>query len=203
MPTAPIENILTKGTINPVYFNIEYFFIKIFSFFEDIWNFIISPKFWYLFNNVISIIAIFCLVIIIYSFVRMHELQKDEKEEMRKKIAETINGEKAKDENGNYRWNYIMDLTESFQESDWKIAILEADSLLKESLDEKGFSGETLRDLLESAKDSGFQFLNDAWEAHKIRNQIAHGKIDFSLTQVETKKVIKKYQNFFEEIGVI
>ena len=32
---------------------------------------------------------------------------------------------------------------------------------------------------------------------------VFYGKIDFSLTQVETKKVIKKYQNFFEEIGVI
>ncbi len=203
MPTTPIENILTKGTINPVYLNVEYFFIKIFNFLEGVWSFIVSPRFWYLFNNVISVIAIFCLVIIIYSLVRMYELKRDEKEEMRKKIIETINGEKLKDENGNYRWNYILGLTESFQESDWRIAILEADSLLKEALDEKGFSGETLRDLLESAKDSGFQFLNDAWEAHKVRNQIAHGKMDFDLTQVETRKVIKKYQNFFEEIGII
>ncbi len=203
MPTTPIENILTKGTINPVYLNVEYFFIKIFNFLEGVWSFIVSPRFWYLFNNVISVIAIFCLVIIIYSLVRMYELKKDEKEEMRKKIIETINGEKLKDENGNYRWNYILGLTESFQESDWKIAILEADSLLKEALDEKGFSGETLRDLLESAKDSGFQFLNDVWEAHKVRNQIAHGKMNLNLTQVETRKVIKKYQNFFEEIGII
>jgi hypothetical protein len=83
------------------------------------------------------------------------------------------------------------------------VAILEADSLLEEVLKEKGFSGETLNELLNSARESGFRHIQDAWDAHIYRNEIAHKGVEAGITQVKGRSMIKKYQNFFEELGVI
>lgn len=133
----------------------------------------------------------------------MYEIRKDQKEEVKKKILEMIEKDSTKEENGNYRWHYILTLIESVQESDWRVAILEADSLLEEVLKEKSFSGETLNELLNSARESGFRHIQDAWDAHIFRNGIAHQGIKMELTQSKGRQIIKKYQNFFEELGVI
>ncbi len=133
----------------------------------------------------------------------MYEIRKDQKEEVKKKILEMIEKDSAKEENGNYRWHYILTLIESVQESDWRVSILEADSLLEEVLKEKGFSGETLNELLNSARESGFRHIQDAWEAHIFRNNIAHQGIKVEMTQSKGRQIIKKYQNFFEELGVV
>lgn len=189
--------------VNPVYFNITFFFSKIVNFFENIWQFLSNPRIWTPASNIISIIIIFFLIIIIYSLVRIFELQKDQKEEVKSKISEMMEKQSDKEENGNYRWHYILTLIEGTQESDWRVAILEADSLLEEVLKEKGFSGETLNELLNSARESGFRHIQDAWDAHIYRNEIAHKGIEAEITQVKGRLMIKKYQNFFEELGVI
>lgn len=189
--------------VNPIYLNISFFFDKILRFFEMAWSFLSRPKIWTSISNIISIIIILCLFVVIYSLVRMYEIRKDQKEEVKKKILEMIEKDSAKEENGNYRWHYILTLIESVQESDWRVSILEADSLLEEVLKEKGFSGETLNELLNSARESGFRHIQDAWEAHIFRNNIAHQGIKVEMTQSKGRQIIKKYQNFFEELGVV
>jgi hypothetical protein len=189
--------------VNPIYINISFIFEKILKFFEIAWSYISKPKFWNSLGDIVSIIIILCLFIIIYSLVRMYEIRKDQKEEVKKKIQEMIEKESSKEENGNYRWHYILTLIEGVQESDWRVAILEADSLMEEVLKEKGFSGETLNELLTSARESGFSHIQDAWDAHIFRNSIAHNGINVEMTQSKGRQIIKKYQNFFEELGVI
>jgi hypothetical protein len=80
---------------------------------------------------------------------------------------------------------------------------MEADSMMEETLKEKGITGATVSELLESAKESGYHSIQDAWDAHLVRNQIAHQGSDFPLSQFEGRRVIKMYQNFFEELRVI
>ena len=43
--------------------------------------------------------------------------------------------------------------------------------------------------------------LDDAWQAHKVRNQIAHAGADFVLTQKITRETIMMYKRVFEELG--
>jgi len=45
--------------------------------------------------------------------------------------------------------------------------------------------------------------LQNAWEAHSVRNQIAHQGSDFPITELEARRVIKMYQNVFEELRAI
>ena len=44
--------------------------------------------------------------------------------------------------------------------------------------------------------------LNDAWEAHKVRNRIAHDGADFVLTKRMVDETINRYLRVFEELGV-
>ena len=56
---------------------------------------------------------------------------------------------------------------------------------------------------VEAARESGYATIQNAWDAHLVRNQIAHQGSEFPLSQVEGRRVIKLYQNFFEEMRVI
>ncbi len=96
-----------------------------------------------------------------------------------------------------------MTLVESPNDSDWRVAIIEADSMMEEILKEKGMSGNTVSELLEGAKESGYRSIQDAWDAHLVRNKIAHEGLDFLISQFEARRTIKMFQNFFEELRVI
>ena len=86
---------------------------------------------------------------------------------------------------------------------DWRLCILEADIMLSEMLNKLNYKGDTIGDKLKTAAKGDFQTLDFAWEAHKIRNAIAHEGADFSLPQLEAKRVINLYKAVFEEFYYI
>ena len=45
--------------------------------------------------------------------------------------------------------------------------------------------------------------LDSAWEAHKIRNKVAHRGTDFILTRREAKRVIGLYRNALQEFDYV
>ena len=86
---------------------------------------------------------------------------------------------------------------------DWKLAIIEADVLLERMLDKAGYAGNTVGEKLKSASVRSFTTLDDAWRAHRVRNQIAHGGADFVLTQKTAHETIVLYERVFKEFHVI
>ncbi|MES2748865.1 MAG: hypothetical protein V4668_02380 [Patescibacteria group bacterium] len=86
--------------------------------------------------------------------------------------------------------------------NDWKLAIIEADIILDDTLKRQGYAGPTLGDRLKSISPSALSSLDDAWQAHKVRNQIAHGGADFVLTQKIARETIVQYERVFKELGV-
>ncbi len=190
------------GITQPI-FNTDSAVSGVFDFFKPIINFIINPHTWTVLGIVSSSISIFFIGIIIFSLVRMREIQIHEKHELEHEIREALIRDQEAIKNDNPRWHYILTLIESPNESDWRVAIIEADTMLDEILDKKGMVGETLSEKLEQARSNGYAFIQGAWDAHIIRNQIAHQGSDFTLTQIEGRRVIRMYQSFFEELGVI
>ena len=75
--------------------------------------------------------------------------------------------------------------------------------MLEELLREKGMEGDTVSELLEEARSNGYASMQDAWEAHLVRNKIAHQGSEFPVSQIEARRVIRMFQNFFEELRVI
>jgi len=201
-PTA-IQSVIDKPLFNPTYLNIEYVFSKIVEVIGPIFNFLTNPHTWSVIGVISMILSIICIALIIFSLVRLVEIQIYDKEEIEHEIHTALLKEKERERDANPRWHYILTLTESPNDSDWRVAVIEADSMMEEVLKEKGLSGETVSELLEGAKESGYTHIQDAWDAHSVRNEIAHQGSDFPLSQIEGRRVIKMFQNFFEELRVI
>src|SRR3989344_6058404 len=102
-------------------------------------------------------------------------------------------------ENLNPQWQEILNHIESTNENDWRTAILEADIMLGQILEKMNLPGETIGDKLKAVDRSDFTTVDSAWEAHKVRNLIAHQGSGFILTQRQARENITLYQRVFEE----
>ena len=91
----------------------------------------------------------------------------------------------------------------SENESDWRLAVLEADVLLDEMVTGMGYHGDSLGEKLKGIEKSDFLTLDEAWEAHTVRNKIAHEGASFVLTEREAKRIGKLYENVFKEFHYI
>lgn len=103
----------------------------------------------------------------------------------------------------NPRWQRVLEHLNSLNPNDWKFAILEADIILDDLLTTLQRPGVTIAEKLKSVEPSDFTTLDQAWEAHKIRNMIAHEGADFTLTDREARRVIDLYRVVFEEFHII
>ena len=103
----------------------------------------------------------------------------------------------------NPRWEMVSGLASSASESDWRRAILEADIMLAALLTERGYPGDTLGEQLKQANPLQFTTLDLAWEAHRMRNAIAHLGDAFPLTQRDVTTTINQFQRVFEEFDYI
>jgi hypothetical protein len=101
------------------------------------------------------------------------------------------------------RWQHIQELIKSYNTSDWRQAIIEADIILEEMLDGMGYAGVTIGDKLKNVERSDFITLDKAWSAHKIRNQIAHDGSNFKLSKELAEKTIKDFEEVFREFYYI
>ena len=142
-----------------------------------------------------AILSVALLVGVIYVFRKYAELLKNQKKLLYPEMATT-------DIYLNTEWQNILDHTESLNENDWRHAILQADIMLGDLLDKLFLPGETMADKLKAVEKSDFTTLDNAWEAHKVRNQIAHSS-DFILTQREARRVIGLYETVFKEFKII
>jgi transposase len=61
------------------------------------------------------------------------------------------------------------------------------------------YPGETIADKLKTVEKSDFNTIENAWEAHKARNQVVHAGSDYQLTEREAKRIIDLYRSVFEE----
>ncbi|MEK7579517.1 MAG: hypothetical protein AAB460_03245 [Patescibacteria group bacterium] len=103
----------------------------------------------------------------------------------------------------NKKWERVEILISSENPGDWRVAILEADVMLDELITSMGYHGEALGDKMRAIEKSDFQTLDAAWEAHKVRNRIAHGGGDFVLTSREARRVVELYRAVFKEFQYI
>jgi hypothetical protein len=102
--------------------------------------------------------------------------------------------------NDHPRFAVIQGYMSSQSEALWRIGIMEADNLLQEVLQDKGYSGVGVGEMLQNAS---FKTIDLAWDAHKIRNRIAHEGSDFQLTEREAKRAFTLYESVFRELKAI
>jgi hypothetical protein len=103
----------------------------------------------------------------------------------------------------NEKWEKVLAHINSVNPSDWKLAILECDIMLSDILEKMGYMQESIGEKLKSIEPSDFTNIEAAWEAHKIRNQIAHEGSEFMINEREAKRVIGLYEVVFREFEYI
>jgi hypothetical protein len=198
-----------EGDTGPIhYLNLEYFFRLLYG---SQWSFSTGATpsadpfsvfaawlghAWMVLLLVSFIFALIAFGVIVYSTTRMYQIKKQEDEE-KYSTLEPVAAEKEKDRS---RWMHIRALIESTQESDWRQAIIEADIMLEEVLNQAGYMGATVGDRLKSAQ---FPSIQDAWEAHKVRNEIAHQGSAFHLDDNLAYRTVQRYERVFKEFGEI
>lgn len=208
------QNSLFQDTfLGSKYFDPEYLFNQVHSFFQNLFSFsvnvsdpVISAA-----KGILFFFATFFLIIICYAIVRMFEIRAKEKKHLQEEIQKYARNKaeyekRLREEAGgskNERWSKTLGYLFSQHASDWKLAIIEADSMLESLMDQLGFRGETLGDRLKLANQNNFPDLTIAWEVHTIRNRIAHEGLAFDLSQHEAKRVIALYERIFHEYGFI
>jgi Tfp pilus assembly protein PilE len=95
------------------------------------------------------------------------------------------------------RWNKIKELFQSQNPSAWRMAIIDADSMLEELITSLGYNGATFGEKLKSVNRSNAPWIDDAWHVHKLRNKLAHEGSNYNLTDREVYQALRIYENLF------
>lgn len=163
---------------------------------------------------VFKIISFFISVFLVYMIVSIYRKMSKLSKEIKAKYAKpeaagaqsvAVGGaaSSATVSVQNKRWQRVLEHIESTNPNDWKIAIIESDSILDEMVKSMGYHGDNLGERLKGIEVSDFNTLNNAWEAHKVRNMIAHEGANFELNEREARRVVALYKSVFEEFKYI
>ncbi|MEX0935039.1 MAG: hypothetical protein WDZ70_01805 [Candidatus Paceibacterota bacterium] len=146
------------------------------------------------------LLSLFLMVIVVYLSVRLNQT-REEQQSFLKKLS--LDARKGTEEVVNERWSRILKLSESSNENDWRQAVMEADIMLDNMLTAMGHQGDTLGEKLKSVEKSDFTSIDQAWEAHKVRNAIAHEGVDMDISHRKVRRTIELYKTVFEEFHYI
>lgn len=100
------------------------------------------------------------------------------------------------------RWNAILAYLDSGREADWKLAVMEADTLVDDSLARAGYPGATFGDRLSNIQPGTLLSLDGVWWAHKIRNRLAH-EVDYFLRYTEARQAVGYFEAALSELQLI
>jgi hypothetical protein len=192
----------------PVHFlNLEYFFRAIYELFiggsgsVDVRTgsiMALISGIWLVFTIIAYLFTLAAIGLFVYSTMRIYQIRKDEEA-----LYATRTLEQEEDRVDHSRWQYITELIENGQETEWRQAIIEADIMLDELLDRLGYQGASVGEKLRAVNPAQFQTLNNAWEAHKVRNEIAHQGSAYQLPERLAHRTIANYETVFREHGEI
>ena len=127
------------------------------------------------------------------------EDEKDVKKDVKKDVEKKDDQKDKANEEMARRWANVLTYVESPNANDWRHAVIEADIILGDMLVGLGYRGEGIGEQLKRAVRGDFKTLDEAWEAHKIRNELAHAGSDYPFSQFEARRVVNLYRKVFEE----
>jgi len=149
----------------------------------------------------VRIVFIFCaaifLVFVIYFMLNSSWLQYKFLED----TSEFFHWQAYEVKQANRQWSKIKKRIESGIESDYKIAIIDADDLLVEALDRRGYEGKDFKEVVDKASKIIADDLKDVLDAHEIRNSIVYNP-DFKISADEVKRILAIYESAVKNIGV-
>jgi hypothetical protein len=99
-------------------------------------------------------------------------------------------------------WSRIVLKSRLPDENERKFSIIAADALIERILELSGYHGENLGERLKKIESSDLDSLNELWEAHKVRNRIAH-EASFKLSMEDAARAIACFEKTLKELKYI
>lgn len=163
-----------------------------------LWGFVIGL--WNVYVILAYILSFLFLYLYVYASTQLNKLEQAQQEWFA--AQEDLYARKYARLTPPNRFAELRAHGESDNPNDWKSAIIEADIIMDEEFKRLGYAGTSLGERLRSISPSAMRTLDDAWEAHKVRNQIAHAGPDFILTKRLVRDTLLRYERVFEELGI-
>lgn len=98
-------------------------------------------------------------------------------------------------------WLEIENSLDANNQQSFQMTVLNADKLLGQALEELGVRGNTMGERMKMFG-KGFSNQDQIWQAHKIRNKIAH-EADVKLTLKQVHAVLKCFKQALKDVGAI
>lgn len=95
------------------------------------------------------------------------------------------------------KWEKARAKLKSKNESDCKVAIIEADKIIDDLIKRMGYAGENFGERLNNITPGQIENIEDLKKAHEIRNRIIHDE-SFVLTKEEAKKTMDYFEDFLK-----
>ena len=174
-------------------------FIGMFSFLQGKVDLSAVPRTISSLQNALSVFGMVFLAGIFWAKIKINSIHHSEGEKY-----EPIHVEEVIAKGKMVQWQVILEHIDAESPAEWKMAILEADNMLDEILEDQGYTGETIAEKLKAMNPERLASYHDLWEAHKLRNQIAHGgAIDLNLSKKMARDTITRFENAFKELGYL
>ena len=197
----------TSLAVPSVGFDIFAIFLSLFGDSETVAGFFSGGGFlgflsslWGVFSILAYTLSIILLVLYVFASIRRNLYNDLLTQEIRD--AEDLYAQRYQGAVKSSRLEDVKSNAASDSPNDWKLAIIEADIILDDTLKQRGYIGTSLGERLKSISGAQMKSINDAWEAHKIRNRIAHDGADFVLTKRLSDETIGRYLRVFAELGI-
>ncbi len=100
------------------------------------------------------------------------------------------------------RWIQIKQKMETKNESDYKLAILEADKVFDDLLKRMMVRGKDMGGRLKQINEELLPSINKVWLSHKVRNKIAH-KPDYHLSYSEAERMMENYEIALRDLKIL
>lgn len=100
------------------------------------------------------------------------------------------------------RWDEIKRHTMSFNEVEWKMAVIEADKFVDDALKTGGFPGESMGERLMLIEPGQLLSLQGLWDAHKLRNLVVHDA-NYRINHRQVILAIEAFETALRELGAL
>lgn len=172
------------------------------SFIQSIVSFFTATPFvlrvYLYFKYILIVYSVILLIAVI--LVLIHSRPKKIVKQIERDLEAMFQRERGKEFTG--KWQEILKRLALPEEASYRIAVIEADKFFEEAMRRLGYVGENFSDRLKQIHPTEIKNLNEVWQAHRVRNSLAHDP-DFKLSHGEAAKAVDAFEKALQDLEVI
>jgi len=100
------------------------------------------------------------------------------------------------------QWYKVLKRLDSGLESEYKLAVIEADRMLENALKKMGYGGANLGERLDKLTSVTLSNIEEVYRVHKIRNNILYDP-DYKLELTEAREIMNVYDEAFRSLQIL